>query len=205
MIKKSATFISIVFHPLLLTSLLFLILSYFAPYITTPVRGAITSFLLIVFVITFLIPLLSISLLRISKSITDFQLEDRRERILPFAFITVFYMIITGMFVFKLDISPVFNQIFVTITIIVLTITLITLYWKVSAHSAGVSGMMGFLLAFHIKSPLGNLMWPIFFTVLVVGLVMSARLYLNVHRPREVHVGALIGFCFSFFSTIFFG
>jgi len=202
---KLATFISMIFHPLLLTSFLFLILSYFAPYITTPVSGAIASFLLIVFVITFLIPLLSISLLKISKSITNFQLEDRKERVLPFSFISIFYMIISGMFVFKLGLSPVFNQIFITITIIVMTITIITLYWKISAHSAGVAGLMGFLLAFHIKSPLGNLLWPIFFTVLVVGMVMSARLYLNVHRPGEVQVGALLGFCFSFFSTIFFG
>jgi membrane-associated phospholipid phosphatase len=49
----------------------------------------------------------------------------------------------------------------------------------------------------------GSLLWPTLIVLIVAGLVMSARLYLNAHTPREVLYGALAGFSIGFFGMIF--
>jgi len=100
--------------------------------------------------------------------------------------------------------SPTVGLILGTITFIIILITVITLFVKISAHSAGVGGLFGFLLVFHLNTPQNGMIWILVLTVLLSGTVMSARLYLNVHKPKEVYLGVLLGFVISFLSIVFF-
>jgi membrane-associated phospholipid phosphatase len=66
----------------------------------------------------------------------------------------------------------------------------------------GIWGVIGILL------PLNKVIddYAIFVVTLVAlvlaGLVMSARLQLNAHTPREVLVGAVAGFSIGFFGML---
>ena len=204
MISKAANLLSIIFHPLLMTSILFAILYSVGSPVTLPVAPAINQFLLIIFLITFLIPLLSISFLRLTKTISSVYLVDRKERVIPFIFITVFYFTISFMFIYKQNITSGINLVFLTISILILLVTAITFFFKISAHAAALGGIVGFIMAYYLKSPeLVSMEW-VLGSILILGLIMSARLYLNAHKPSEVYFGSLLGFITCFISIIFY-
>jgi hypothetical protein len=132
-------------------------------------------------------------------------MQERRVRVLPFFFTTIFYGITTYMFMAKIRENSIFVVILMAITLIVLTVTLLTLFFKVSTHSAAVSGMIGFLLSIALKHSQHDLLFPLVGLLLMAGLVMSARLYLNAHKPNEILLGCVVGFFLSFGTIWLFG
>ena len=204
MISKIANLISVIFHPLLMTSILFSILYLVGSPVTLPIAPSILQFMLIIFLVTFLIPGLSISFLRITKTISSIYLVNRKERIIPFSFITIFYFTISFMFIYKQNINGGINLVFITISVLILLVTIATFFFKISAHSAAAGGLVGFLLAYYLKFPeLVSIDLVLVFIVLT-GLVMSARLHLNAHKPPEVYFGSLLGFITSFISIMIY-
>ena len=84
-----------------------------------------------------------------------------------------------------------------------LVITIINFWWKISIHSAG-SGVLTalvFILSFRMYSPLG---WYVISVIIISGMVLSSRLRLNIHNPRQVWIGYLAGFLgLTLFMMIF--
>lgn len=160
--------------------------------------------LLIVIATTFIFPLLSIGILKISLLIKDFLLRDKEDRILPFLFVSMFYGITAYMFYQKLHINDLIFSILAGITALLLLLTSITFFWKISLHSAGLAGLAGFLVGLQHWQPGYNLLYPIVAAILLTGVVMSARLQLNEHRPAEVYAGAILGFLICFSTMYFF-
>jgi len=203
--KNAANVVSVVFHPLLLTTILFGLLFLFAPYLLLPINQDFAGvFILVIFLTTFVIPLISLSIFRATNMIPDFHMTDRADRLIPFIFISVFYLLTTIMFTVKFSINPSVNLVFFATTAIVILVTLFTLRLKVSVHGAGAGGMIGFLAAFSVMDPLNRLLVPLALSIIVAGIVMSARLFLNAHTPKEVYLGTFLGFTISFFSTLTF-
>ena len=83
-------------------------------------------------------------------------------------------------------------------------LTVLNFFLKVSIHSAGMAGLVGFILAIGYKFPGHQLLFPIVFSILIAGLVMSARLFLNSHNPKEVLVGSVLGFSVCFLAVYVF-
>ncbi len=131
-------------------------------------------------------------------------MKTKEERVMPFFFITVFYAMCAYLFLFQWKFNPLFGVVMGSITITLLVITIITIIWKISAHSTGVAGVLGFLLAINMKFPDNHLLFPIVFMVMLSGLVMSSRLQLRDHDPKEVYWGYLLGFTISFAAIYFF-
>lgn len=131
-------------------------------------------------------------------------MEDREERIKPFIFITVLYLFFTWLLFqrngFRLG-DNLFNLLVIIDSLVIFSL-LITFFYKASIHSVGIWGVIGILL------PLNKVIddYAIFVVTLVAlvlaGLVMSARLQLNAHTPREVLVGAVAGFSIGFFGML---
>jgi len=90
-------------------------------------------------------------------------------------------------------------------TLSVILLTGITFFWKMSAHMTGIGGLLAVLGVLGIYFPSLNLAYLLVATLLVGGLVASARLYLDAHRPAEVYVGLLVGFaiCWIGFMWIY--
>jgi membrane-associated phospholipid phosphatase len=80
--------------------------------------------------------------------------------------------------------------------------TLFTLFYKVSIHTLGVTGILGILLPLNKVAENNSLFIPTLVLIVIAGLVMSARLQLNSHTPREVLIGAVTGFAVGFFGMI---
>ena len=200
--SRVAAIISYIFHPLLMTTILFM--AMFAIN-ATPVSinaNNIQQFITVIFLVTFVIPTISISFLRVTKSISSLKLENRKERIIPFFFITIFYGVASWMFLSKEEITGLINIILFTITSLILVMTLITIFWKISAHATGVGGVLGFLTAIYMQDPTKEGLLSISAAVIVSGFVSSARLYMNAHNPMQVYAGLFLGFIFSFASIV---
>ncbi|WP_277477742.1 phosphatase PAP2 family protein [Catalinimonas alkaloidigena] len=197
-------------HPLLMPTFLFALLFYYSPVITQPINSKAANYLLLaVFITTFLLPMVSITALRFSDflhkgKLNAFSIPRRKDRVIPFFFTSLFYIITTYMFFSKFKVSQVLVIILAAITLIILSVSLLTLFIKVSAHSASASAFIGFLLGLGLKYPQEKLVWPLLLILLFGGLVMSARLYLDTHRPVEVLIGSVLGLTLSLSSIVLF-
>jgi len=205
-VKKLAYFLSIVFQPLLMATYLFTILLFISPSaIGTLYNNKLKLWLLlVVFLTTFVMPVISVFVMKITSGISSFHLSDRNERIIPFFFITIFYGLSAFLMITKLNISTTVNVIFITMTAVVLITTLITIFWKISVHSIGMGGVLGILLALNFRSHDMFLVWPISVWVLLFGVIMSSRLLINAHRPIEVYTGAALGILFCLLPVFIF-
>lgn len=201
MLTSAARFLSFLFHPLLLTSLLLGTLYITIPEVIRPVDPAsIRKVLLVVFTLTFIIPFCSIVVMKLLGSIDSLYMRNRHERLMPFFFIGSYYAVTTYLFLTKLPFSEALVAVFFGVTLVIFMIFIQTFFLKVSIHAAGIWGLVGFLLALHLRVPVAGLFIPVMVSLLIAGLVTSSRLYLNEHSPAEVYSGAVTGFVVCFLT-----
>ena len=203
--NRLAHVISIVFHPLLMPSYLFLFIIVFASTLLQPLqKESHFQVLSIIFIITFIIPAISIATLRLSNFISDLTLKDQRQRVTPFLFVTCFYGISAYMFYTKLNIKNLIFLIFAITTSLLFALTVITYFWKISIHSAGIGGIIGFILALSFAYPIPHFALIFSGTLIIAGLVAYSRLSLNAHTPGQVYGGVILGLVLCFTSLYYF-
>jgi hypothetical protein len=178
-----------------MTTYLFAVLTAYLPSMLLPVRASLWLVFL-VFLMTFILPGLNFLFFRMSGTIRDLSMVERKDRIVPFAFVTILYCVVTAMFYWKFPVPNLLKMMLI-ITLMVIVSTVITIFYKVSVHSVAVWGVLGIMLPLN-KASEGALLYPLAIVLLIAGMVMSARLFLDVHRPREVMVGGLLGFIIGF-------
>src|SRR5687767_7061635 len=102
MVNKLARFISIVFHPLLIPTYSFTLLSWLYPIGLEPIPPAShTVFLILIFIVTFALPILNISILKAFGFVRSYQMPTRTERVIPFMLVSIIYVAITYLFYWK--------------------------------------------------------------------------------------------------------
>jgi membrane-associated phospholipid phosphatase len=204
-VNALARIISVVFHPLLLVTYLLLLLAYFLPSALYPVtiEGTMT-FILFMFVLTFVLPVLNIAMFRVLGAVQSFTLEKRVERVRPFLLIALLYCFVTYLFYSKwrVGMDDGLLRLLLIIDCLVVLAAIITIFYKISIHSMGVTGLLGILLPLNKAAENNLLLVPTIITIVIAGVVMSSRLQLNSHTPREVMVGSVVGFSTGFFGMI---
>lgn len=203
MIRKLAIGISALMHPLLMTTYLFALLFLYAPVITRPLSPTAANYILLaLFVTTFALPMVSItalrfSALRVTNNFAALSLPTRQERIVPFFFSSLFYLITVYMFAVKFRVNSVLVVILAAATVLILLVSLLTLFVKVSAHAVSSAALVGFLIGLSVQYPQSYLLFPLVVALVLAGGVMSARLYLDLHSARGVWLGAGVGLVVS--------
>jgi hypothetical protein len=200
-----ARIISILFHPLLLATYMFALFSLVLPAGLDPLKDdGHWNFVFLIFCVTFLLPALNIGIFKTFGSIKSLAMEERQERIIPFSFITILYGVVTYLFYSRTRVSLDDNllRFLLIIDALVLIATIITVFYKVSVHSMAIWGLIGILLPLNKVSEDGALFVPTIISILIAGIVMTARLQLNAHTPREVMIGGVVGFGVSFGAMI---
>lgn len=203
--KVIAHTISAVFQPLIMPSLVFFVALFHIDNSTNITVDGQWTILSLVFLTTCLIPVCTILMFRFTKVIKDLQMTNRKDRLLPFAFISIFYVLVTVLFHRQLPLNILLSSSLIAMTLVVVLTNLITLFWKISAHSAGIAGLVGFCLVYSIRFAGGNsLLTPLLASILLMGVIMWARLYLNAHKPAELIAGAVLGFVICFGAIYLF-
>lgn len=196
--------VSVLCHPLLLPTFVCVVCFYVV---------SLRSFLLpesqkifwvaLIFMMTFGVPMLGILLYYFLGTIKSLMMDSRQDRFFPFVLTTCIYGMSTWLLVYDVRIAylPLLVWFLGGVTVTLAIITVITFYWKVSAHSAGIMGIVGlwFGLACHSQEVI--LLYLAVVTILIAGLLMTARLYLNAHNIRQISVGGGVGFVINFLSA----
>jgi membrane-associated phospholipid phosphatase len=196
-----ARIVSWVFHPLLLATYLFSLFTLLLPAGMQPIKDdGQWKFVFLIFCVTCALPALNIFLFKALGTISSVVLQHRRERLVPFSFVTVLYILITWLLYARTRIGLNDNllKFLLLIDALVLVATIITFFYKVSVHSMAIWGFIGILLPLNKISEEGMLFAPTIIVILLAGVVMAARLQLNAHTPREVMVGAIAGLLITF-------
>jgi hypothetical protein len=195
-VNTLARFISYAFHPLLIPTYLFILLSRTFPAALDPIQsGSHQLFIILVAIVTFVLPVINLFFLKMVRSIRSFQLVEREERVVPFTFITILYVCVTYLFYWKsrIGLNDNFMKIMIIIDLLAIVATICTFFFKISIHSVVIWGVIGILIPLNKLTELDALFYPTIGVVLLAGIIMSARLQLNVHTPREVMIGSVAG------------
>lgn len=197
----AARLVSYLFHPLLFLTYLVILLGLMMPRFLLIPPAAIWRFAGFVALITFIFPAANIVMLKAFGTIRSLEMEKRKDRLLPFMMITVFYGVVCAMFYYKVSMNLNFNKIMLIATALTAVATVMTFFFKISIHSLAMGGALGIIMPLN-KAAGGALLYPVALLIVLAGLVMSARLYLQVHTLREVGYGAALGFLVGFFGMI---
>lgn len=200
--RPVALFVSILFHPLLLTTYLVLLIGLFFPQMLMIPSQHFRVVLLFVFCFTFVLPVINLMMLRVFGAISSYSLRSRKERLIPFIGISVIYVALTFLFLYRLPFSINFIKLIAIVTMLVVASTIFTFFMKVSIHSLAMWGGVGILLPLNKAMEDTTLLWPTAGVIVIAGVVMTARLYLQAHTPREVLYGSISGFIIGFASML---
>lgn len=197
--------VGIVFHPLLMATYSCVLFYFLFPQIFSPIAfEAIPNFIGIVFLTTFVIPVISILFLKFTNKISSLEMSQKDERFLPFLTITSFYAISTYLFITKIHVSEQLSVMMFIVTSLIGIILLISNWYKISVHAAGIWGAFGIFSAFAIRFLTTSSIYYLIGLVLVAGIVSYSRLYLQKHSNDEVWSGAILGFIVCFGGIYFF-
>lgn len=197
---RLAHWISILLHPVFMPVYAIGVLIMVDPRMAWFLRDDLRITTLgMVAVLTVAFPLTSTLLLIRSGMVSGLEMPNARERIAPYA-ITLFYYAITWYLLRKLPLHPAIGRFVIGAGIALFITLLITPYWKISAHMVGIGGVLGTFIA------LGWLGIPPFFpmvvlTILLCGLLGTARSIGESHTLAQVHAGGALGFL-SLYATI---
>ena len=199
---KLYKFISYIFHPVLTpivcTLLYFIIIPNHIP------RKFAYWVLIIVFVTTYIFPLLLLYFLKKVKLIENYQLSSINERKFPILFFTSVTLFL-GIRLLKFNIIDLLAFSFFGCAL-ALSISFILLFIKIktSLHTLGISGLIGFISIISYEYKL-NLLILLILLFLLFGIVATSRLKLKAHTMSEIFIGLIIGFASQliiYFSNI---
>lgn len=169
----------------------------FTPFAT---RLSLTG---VVFAFNVLVPMLLILLLKKLGYVHDIGLNEQKERALPYI-ITLLCMAGTAAF-FAFKGAPIWVVMFFAGGCLAALINFVVNFkWKISAHAAGIAGIVGMLLHIINFEPyysVHTFCWLII-SIALAGLLGSARIWLGRHTLLQVLAGYLVGFCSVYFLSM---
>ncbi len=200
MSERISKFISIIFHPVLIPTLGFLLLFNSGFYFSMLTWEAKRFVLLVVFFSTGILPILSVAILALNSKF-DISMENSRDRIIPLMSSSIFYYlgyVLLG----RMKAFPVFKIFLVASVLVIIALLLISFKWKISNHMAAVGGVTGTIFALSFRSGI-NPIFTILTVILISGLVGTARMVLKKHDLKQLTAGYILGF-FVLYLVIYF-
>lgn len=144
--------------------------------------------------ITCLLPMVFIAVLHNAKIITDKRLINHRERWLPLIFALCCY--VAAVFYLQSVHSPMWLIAMMWGGVAAIAIgCVITVWWKISLHAAGVAGILALLMNIHAMG-LGafSLFGTICVAIVLCGVVCTSRMILGRHDFAQVLAGFALGY-----------
>ena len=194
LIAGVARFMSTALTPLLMPTYGIFLILWVSVLCLLP-YGSRVAVLLVCMGITCIVPLIFLSVLRHFNLIKDLHVNMREQRLFPYLFTALCYGV-AAYYLHATCHAPQWCVMFmVGSAITVILMALINLKWKVSAHMAGIGGVIGLIYQIHVQGLSAfDLLWLLCLSIIVAGLLGSSRLILKRHDIWQVLVGAVVGF-----------
>ncbi|MBN2172763.1 MAG: hypothetical protein JW731_01440 [Bacteroidales bacterium] len=195
---RIAKIISILFQPLLVPTYSFLLLFAYPAYFSLliPYQNKLIIFS-VVFILTFLFPVMLILIMRQKGMIKSLQLDSRQERVIPFTLSIILYYLTFHM-IRQLPVAEFYSLVLMGSVIILVAALIINFFWKISIHMIGIGGMLGAFIGISTRLNL-DMVRIIILIILVAGITGFARLKLKAHTSWQVYAGFLAGTFLMFF------
>lgn len=188
--NKFAQFISIISHPILLPTWMFLIFITSGICKVALVKTGIC--LAVVFGTTFIMPILLLLVFKKFKVIESLTMEKKEERFIPL-FIMVIALFTTSRFFNGIIPLALYNFYLICNLLICVIVFWINLWWKISMHGTGWGAFSATI--FILSTISVNIFLPyLIISLLLSGLVGSSRLYLKSHSNSQIYAGFAVGF-----------
>ena len=189
---KLARTLSVIFHPYLMPVYGLLII-FMAPTLYNYLPSTVKKLIIfIVLINNVLLPLSLIPFFMHNNLIRSWFMNERSDRIIPLIICTILYFLTTYI-ISRFQVPNLLKLFFLAIACLSLTATLINFWWKISLYAIGAGAIIALVmvLSFKMYTPL---LWYLIPSILVAGLILSARLQLDLHNPGQVWAGFLTGF-----------
>ncbi len=201
--ERLAKVISVIFHPLLIPTYLIAVLInlnvFFALMIPDEAKWKIIILVLITSAIFPLIILYGMYRLKLVKSLL---IDSREERLYPYIATSIFFFVSCYM-IWQINISPVYFYCLLGASILAVLTLLINIYWKISAHTVSMGGVLGILIGLQTVL-LIDIMLLIVITILISGIVGFARLRAGTHTQAQIYTGYILGFFGTFLLILYY-
>ncbi len=214
---KIAYGISVIFHPLLIVTYILLIQLAINPYLFGK-NSIQANHLLIVqmFIFSFVLPAFMVLMMKAIGLIDSLNMEDKQERVIPYIGTGIFYLWMYLSLHKNQHIPVAFTAAVLGSVLSLALIFFINIFTKISAHAAGVGGMVGMVLIMirWFSYPTFTILWGgnshqisvitiLILVLIIAGLAGTARLILNAHTPKDLYAGFIVGFVTQFLAIAF--
>lgn len=187
-----AQLLSDVCSPILIPTYATTLTMWVTPLRAVPERHRVIAIILI-FIITGLIPVVCISVLIKLGMVSDRAVSNRRQRFIPMTVATVCYFA-AGIFMGSLGAPWWMRMFFYGAALATIIDCIISFWWKISAHTTSVGGLVGMMLWLAVTDIADvNTMIMLSVGILLCGAMCTARLVLHRHTMAQTLAGLGVG------------
>jgi len=213
MLRLTAYFFSILFHPLMIITYMIIIMVLVDPYMFG-FRSVEAKRLEVMraFLSTFFIPAIAVVMMKALGFVSTLDMKDPKERIGPYIVTGIFYLAYFYAMYRNPDMPRIYIVFLLGSVVGLFLAFFLNLFSKISAHGVGMGGLLGMVIItiFRTKQStfilqLGNT-WEInlntllIITIIICGIVGTSRLVLKAHEPKDVYGGFLVGLATQFIA-----
>lgn len=198
---RLAESLSVIFHPVFIP-LHGLLIIYSSPTLLSfiPPKLKLLIFLLVL-TNNVILPLALAAILWLKGAITTFNARDRNERVILLTFALMMYSL-TAWLLLRIQVPNLFRAYFISVAVVTLVTLLITTFYRLSLHAAGIGGLLVLIITMFVFYKISTV-WQLTTVLMVGGAVMSSRIWLGDHTPSEVWTGLLAGAAVMALSLFF--
>ena len=206
---------SSLFHPIFVLNYVLILLYLVNPYLFGIQDDRQKGLLFIsVFLLSVFFPIFTILVMKLVGFVDSIEVKERKERVMPLVLTSIFYLWLYVNIRQNSIVPEAFSIFVLGATIALFVAFFINNFSKISLHTVGMGGFVAMIFlirayfsydTFYFRlGSLGNysvsLDFLLFLSIIIAGLVGTARLALNAHRKQDVYMGYLVGFLAQFIS-----
>jgi hypothetical protein len=192
-LRVPAKIISYVFHPLFMPLMMAIVVSFLdkTGFAGLAVQQRNQLFYNIA-LNTIFFPLISTLLLKALGFIESIQMHTPKDRIIPLIATMAFYFW-CYLIMKNLPFTPLLLKVLMLGSFWgIIVVFIANIFIKISMHTAAAGGALGLVIVLMMISQI-NLIFPLLLALLVGGIIGTARMVLQAHRPGEVWLGYFAG------------
>ena len=203
--KFLATLVSYVFHPIWLVPLMAAYLIYADPVLYLGFPPKLKLFRLITVLIDgVFFPLISVLLAKALGFISSIQMRESRDRIIPYIVTLTCYFWGWRVFQNLPDTPAAMTAMIFGVFLSASAALVLNSFLKISMHTIGVGGLVTFMALCCIRNPGGYAPLFLALSILIAGMVWTARLIVSNHTTAELTLGFAVGVAGMLLGTVFF-
>lgn len=189
-----AKLVSWIFHPLWMIPLLMCLFYYLFPFLLKDklVEKEFIKLLLIVTLNTTLFSIVFIAICKGLGLISKFSMPESKDRIIPMMGIMIFYFWCNHVLGNIENVPFLVRWLVLSSFWGIILLFIANIFYKVSAHAAAAGSAVALFAIYMIISPV-NMSLPFVCTVLIAGIIGTARMVIGIHTPWEIWLAFIIG------------